>query len=112
MHVLSMANTNQRIRTTLAQWQAEDGVVPGKGGLPDPPLLALEIEAASAQLTLMKRLFNSAQTGEAKHEIGIQLLRVCSGVVLRFENPMQPVPPPPGASTNGAASTVRLLQFL
>jgi hypothetical protein len=46
---------NRGSRELLAQWQVEDGV-PKDASLPDPPLLALEIEASTAEMQLLQHL--------------------------------------------------------
>lgn len=64
----------------------------GKGGLGDPPLLALEIEAAAAEVQLLKSLTGSEHTEETQAEAWAQLLQASSAVLQRFESPASAVP--------------------
>lgn len=87
-------NTNQHLRSLLGKWQQEDGVAAGKGGLGDPPLLALEIEAASAELKLLKSLCGGESAQEEQDAVWAQLLQACSAVLQRFESPTSAVAKP------------------
>lgn len=84
-------NTNQHLRSLLAKWQQEDGAVAGKGGLGDPPLLELEIEAAAAEVQLLKSLSGGEHTEEMQAQAWAQLLQACSAVLQRFESPASAV---------------------
>jgi hypothetical protein len=82
------ANTALVVRKLLAEWQEQDGVDPKKSGLQDPPLLALEVEAASAELALLRESF--AESGDVDEDIAKQrisiLLEACVRNLARFES--------------------------
>ena len=78
------------MRATLAHWQAEDGIAADEG-LPDPPLLDLEVEAASSEMRILRHL--SAAEGdaaEARREscaVARRLFDACRANMERFEEP-------------------------
>ena len=76
-------------RRLLVRWQAEDGV-PANAGLPDPPLLPLEIEAATAQLGLLRLLAEDVRAeGHDKETVAVEeeLFAACKANMERFEGP-------------------------
>ena len=82
------ANVAHETRQLLMEWQAQDGVDAHKTGLQDPPLLALEIEAAEAELTILKQVF--AEGGSPDPPVqdgGAELLKACMHTLARFESP-------------------------
>jgi hypothetical protein len=83
------ANVAHKTRQLLMEWQAEDGVDAHKTGLQDPPLLALEIEAAGAELTILKQVYadRSATPDAQDEEAGDKLLKACLLTLARFESP-------------------------
>lgn len=77
-------------RAVLAQWQAEDGIGADEG-LPDPPLLDLEVEAASSEMRILRHL--SAEEGDAAQarreacDVARRLFDACRANMERFEGP-------------------------
>lgn len=96
-------NVDHETKQLLMQWQAQDGVDASKTGLQDPPLLALEVEAAKAELTILKQIFADSKA-DAQAEEGSALLKSCVDSLARFESPQSM------AFTNG--HQVRLFHFV
>jgi hypothetical protein len=87
------ANVAHDTRQLLMEWQAQDGVDANKTGLQDPPLLALEIEAAEAELIILKQLYEDSKAPDAQvAEDGLELLNACVHTLARFESPQSVVP--------------------
>lgn len=82
------ANVAHETRQLLMEWQAEDGVDAHKTGLQDPPLLALEVEAAEAELTILKQMVADTAGPDAQvTEDSTELLKACVHTLARFESP-------------------------
>lgn len=89
------ANVAHEARQLLMEWQAEDGVDSHKTGLQDPPLLALEVEAAEAELTILKRMFADSTAADSQaEESATELLKACVHTLARFESPQSQMPTP------------------
>ena len=80
------ANIEHATRQLLSEWQADDGVDAHKTGLQDPPLLALEIEAADAQLMMLKQTFADSASNDDAEGKGTALLEACMNILSRFES--------------------------
>lgn len=87
------ANVAHETRSLLREWQAQDGVDAHKTGLQDPPLLALEVEAAEAELTMLKEMFDDSAGSDASlEERAAELLKACVHTLARFESPQTVMP--------------------
>jgi hypothetical protein len=99
---------DQETRQLLRWWQAEDGVS-AEGGLGDPPLLDLEIEAASAQLRLLRLMSEgtSEEEQERRAACGLEdrLFEACRANIERFEGPTAALEAS-GRSSNGSSIQV------
>jgi hypothetical protein len=99
-------------RQLLLAWQREDGV-PQDAGLSDPPLLLLEIEAAGAQLGLLRLLAEDAarplHNAPARDMARVEelLFRACKANMERFEGPASALEARAASGANGAADAVR-----
>jgi hypothetical protein len=85
---LLQVSHDRESRELLARWQAKDGVRED-ASLSDPPLLALEIEASTAEMQLLQHLVAvegaEAETRRAACDISQRLFQSCQANMERFE---------------------------
>lgn len=96
-------------REMLSSWQAEDGIAE-EASLPDPPLLALEVEASFAEMQLLQHLVTAegadAEARREKCDILRHLFRACQANMERFEGCIAVVES--AASTSGDSVPMRI----